>query len=58
MSANMDTTGTFEIAEQFAKFNMITCLHKHYTVPQTVAWGKTVGKSVLKNVAISAGTSD
>jgi len=58
MSANMDTTGTFEIAEEFAKHNMITCLHKHYTADDIVAWGQKVGKDVLKNVAVSAGTSD
>jgi len=40
MSANMDTTGTFEIAVEFSKHNMITCLHKHYTVEETVTWGK------------------
>ena len=58
MSANMDTTGTFEIAEVFAKYNMITCLHKHYTVEEFINWGKKVGDSVLNNVAVSAGTSD
>ena len=31
MAANMDTTGTFEIAEKFSEQKMITCLHKHYT---------------------------
>ena len=31
-AANMDTVGTFEIAEEFSKEKMITCLMKHYSV--------------------------
>lgn len=58
MAANMDTVGTFEIAEEFAKENMITCLMKHYSVEETVEWAKRVGPDVLKNVAVAAGTSD
>lgn len=33
-AANMDTTGTFEIAEVLEKQKMITCLHKHYEVEE------------------------
>lgn len=32
MAANMDTTGTFEVAEIFEQNKMFTCLHKHYDV--------------------------
>jgi len=32
MAANMDTTGTFEMAVALSKHKMITCLHKHYTL--------------------------
>ena len=31
MVANMATTGTFAMAEVFAKTLMCTCLHKHYS---------------------------
>lgn len=31
IAANMDTTGTFNMAESLSKQQMITCLHKHYT---------------------------
>ena len=37
---------------------MICCLHKHYSAQDISEWGKKVGKDVLKNVAVSAGTSD
>lgn len=30
MIANMDTTGTFAMADALSRFNTITCLHKHY----------------------------
>ena len=32
ISANMDTTGTFEIYNELQKYKMITALHKFYTV--------------------------
>lgn len=32
MVANMDTTGTFEMAVELTKQNIITCIHKHYTI--------------------------
>ena len=33
-AANMDTTGTFEMARALASHKMITALHKHYSVDQ------------------------
>ena len=58
MSANMDTTGTFEMAEAFSTHKMITCLHKHYAVDEIVEWADRVGPEVCENVAITAGVSD
>ncbi len=34
ISANMDTTGTFEIAVEFSKYKMLTAIHKHYSVEE------------------------
>jgi len=31
IAANMDTVGTFDMAEEFAKHNMMVALHKHYS---------------------------
>ncbi len=31
MAANMDSTGTFEMADKLSEYKAITCLHKHYT---------------------------
>ena len=32
MVANMDTTGTFEMADIMIRFQMFTCIHKYYKV--------------------------
>lgn len=34
ISANMDTTGTFEVYNELSKHKIITALHKHYTVDE------------------------
>lgn len=38
MAANMATTGTFAMNDSLEKFNAVTCLHKHYTPEQLVAY--------------------
>ncbi|MCK9531859.1 MAG: GMP reductase [Gammaproteobacteria bacterium] len=34
VSANMDTTGTFDMASVLSYYNMVTALHKHYTIDE------------------------
>ena len=34
ITANMDTTGTFEIAEAFKKNKMLTAIHKFYSMEE------------------------
>ncbi|GAB6088903.1 GMP reductase [Spirochaeta dissipatitropha] len=34
MAANMDTTGTFEIADKFMQYKMLTTIHKHYSIAE------------------------
>lgn len=53
--SNMDTTGTFEMAEQVANYKMITCIHKHYSIEE---WDKFVEKNgtwIFEYIAISTG---
>lgn len=58
-AANMDTTGTFEMANALSQFKLLTALHKHYTLDQWKAWAATEqGQAALPYVAVSAGTSD
>ena len=53
----MDTTGTFALAIELAKFQCITCMHKHYTVDEWDTFA-TEHPDVLPFVAVSAGTGE
>jgi len=59
MAANMDTTGTFEMARALTKYNMFTCLHKHYDM-SGYRDGLISGEvpCPVNNIAISTGISD
>lgn len=55
MASNMDTVGTFEMAVALAKYDLFTCIHKHYSVE---AWSEFAATypQMLKNVAVSSGS--
>jgi len=55
IAANMDTVGTFEVAEVLAKRGVLTAIHKHYTVDQWKAWATGSGKDAVRFAAISTG---
>lgn len=57
MAANMDTTGTFEMAKMLASHQLFTTVHKHYSPEQ---WADFIqaNPSVMEYVAISTGTSE
>ena len=57
VAANMDTTGTFEIAAVMAKHHAITCLHKHYAPETVVEWAQANPTHAAYS-AVSMGTSD
>jgi len=57
MAANMDTVGTFELAEALASMSLFTCIHKHYSVEEWAAWGDS-HLDILSKVAVSSGTSE
>ena len=56
VSANMDTTGTFEIAEAFSKYKMIVALHKHYSASSLIKFYNEHSSEFLENVFYSVGT--
>jgi len=58
MAANMDTCGTFAVAEALAKHKVFTAVHKHYTYEEWVNWATNSGKDALPYVAISSGIQD
>ena len=57
MAANMDTTGTMEMAKVLASHQLFTAIHKHYTRDQWKTFMKTGGESIIEHMAVSTGTS-
>ncbi|NET31386.1 MAG: GMP reductase [Cyanothece sp. SIO1E1] len=58
MAANMDTVGTFEMAEALAKHQLFTAAHKHY---QPQDWANFLAKApenIGEYIAISTGTGE
>jgi len=55
IAANMDSTGTFEMAEVFKDFGCIVAIHKHYSVEEWVAFAEKHA-DCLPFVAVSAGS--
>ena len=63
MSANMDTTGTFEMAIEASKHNLITCIHKYYELED---WLKFINDisifenniDIFNHIAISSGSKE
>src|SRR5919197_3242439 len=58
IAANMDTIGTFEVAEVLAAHDLLTAIHKHYGVGE---WGEFLGgrsDAIFSRVMVSTGTSD
>jgi len=58
IAANMDTVGTFEIAEKLAEYKMLTAMHKHYTVEEWTEWLAKQDDSIYNHIMVSSGTSD
>jgi GMP reductase len=54
IASNMDTVGTFEAARELSKYNMLTILHKYYTIKQIIAFFRE-SPDFLDFVSISTG---
>lgn len=56
ISANMDTTGTFEILKKFTEHKLMVAVHKHYTLAQ---WEEFVTNNpeTVPYMVVSTGTS-
>jgi len=57
VAANMDTTGTFEVAKVMAARKHLTTIHKHYTVEEWMKFADE-NRSILPYVSVSCGISD
>jgi GMP reductase len=58
ISANMDTTGTFEVAEALARHRMLTAVHKHYSLEEWDAFLSGKENELYSYIMVSSGTSD
>ncbi|CAG9535252.1 unnamed protein product [Cercopithifilaria johnstoni] len=60
VASNMDTVGTFEMAEALSKKKLFTFIHKHYTVEQWIEFANRIGsdQDTLTQIGISSGISD
>lgn len=58
MAANMDTTGTFEMAVELVKHKMFTAVHKHYTIEEWSDFLNSAPNGIENYIAVSTGTSD
>ncbi|WP_312767686.1 GMP reductase [Epilithonimonas sp.] len=56
IAANMDTVGTFEMAEALSKEKIITAIHKHYSVEEWNQFLKDKSDDFHQYIALSTGT--
>ncbi len=58
IAANMDTVGTFAMAEELSRFGLLTAAHKHYELDD---WNRFLDgrkPSIYQHVMVSSGTSE
>lgn len=55
IAANMDTVGTFEMAEALSREKIITAIHKHYTVDEWSQFLENQPDSIYDYIALSTG---
>lgn len=55
IAANMDTVGTFEMAEALSKEKIITAIHKHYTIQEWSDFLTNQPESIYDYIALSTG---
>lgn len=58
IAANMDTVGTFAMAEALAQHKMLCAIHKHYTTAEWQAWLQNTDEDIYQRIMVSTGTSD
>jgi len=58
IAANMDTVGTFAVAEVLADFGMLTALHKHYSIEDWSGFLAGRQADFYDHIMVSTGTSE
>ncbi|WP_136481235.1 GMP reductase [Cognatitamlana onchidii] len=57
MAANMDTVGTFEMAQALSNEGLFTAIHKHYTIEEWRSFLSFVSSNIYSSIAVSTGIS-
>lgn len=57
MAANMDTVGTFEMANALASKSLFTAVHKHYSLTDWSVFVFNLPENHINNIAVSTGIS-
>ena len=57
MAANMDTVGTFEMANALSNHKLFTTIHKHYSVQDWQTFMLNAPENITEYIAVSTGTS-
>lgn len=58
IAANMDTTGTFEVAAVLADYGMLTAIHKHYSPDQWSAFLAGRSPEFYSRIMVSSGAAE
>jgi GMP reductase len=58
MAANMDTIGTFEVAQVLAGHGMLTAIHKHYSEKQWTHFLEGCDSDIYQRIMVSCGSSE
>jgi GMP reductase len=58
IAANMDTVGTFEIADVLSGFGLLTAIHKHYSLDQWDDFLQGRSDDIYQRIMVSTGTAE
>lgn len=58
IAANMDTVGTFSMAEELARYSLLTAVHKHYTPDEWDRFLENKKPGIYNHIMVSSGTSN
>ena len=58
MVSNMDTTGTFAMAEVMSKQKILTCIHKFYSIQEWTEFLQTLHADQFNHIIVSSGIAD
>lgn len=58
VASNMDTVGTFEVADVLARYDMLTVVHKHYSEEEWARFLEGRDEGIYERIMVSTGISE